>query len=93
MVNNPQFQPGIPGQQPQRQLAPPAPQQQVNQQVRPPMSQPFNQQYNQYPVPQASPLSAQPPYNQQGILSYPFQWQQAPSVQFNQSKKSKLGHT
>ena len=62
MVNNPQHQQGFQG-QPQRQQTPLVPQ--VNQQVRPPTPQTFNQQYNQYQVPQASPLLAQPQYNPQ----------------------------
>ena len=86
LVNNPQYQPGPQG-QPQRQPVLPV-QQQVNQQVTPPMPQSFNHQYNQYPMPQASPLLAQPQCNQQGPQPYPGQWQQpAPSIQSNQSQK------
>ena len=78
MVNNTQYQQGLQG-QPKRQPVPPV--QQVNQQVRPPTPQTFNQQYNQYQVPQASSLLAQPQYNPQIPPSYPGQWQQqAPSV-------------
>ena len=53
MVNNLPYQQCLQG-QPQRQLVPPV--QQVKQQVRPSTPQTFNQQYNQYQVPQASPL-------------------------------------
>ena len=78
MVNNLQYQQGLQG---QSQRKPPPPVQQVNQQVRPPTPQTFNQQYNQYQVPQASPLLAQPKYNPQVPSPYPDQWQQqAPSV-------------
>ena len=86
MVNNPQYQQGLQG-QPQRQPVPLV--QQVNQQVRPPTPQTVNQQYNQYQVPQASQLLAQPQYNPQGPPPYPGQWQQqAPSVQSNPSKSN-----
>ena len=69
MVNNLQYQQGLQG-QPQRQ--PDQLVQQVNQQVRPPTPQTFNQQYNQYRVPQASPLLAQP-HNPQIPPPYPGQ--------------------
>ena len=72
MVNNLKYQQGLQG-QPQKQRVPPV--QQVNQQVRPPTPQTFNEQYNQYQVPQASPLLVQIP------SPYPCQWQQqAPSL-------------
>ena len=62
-----------------RQPTPPI--QHLNQQVRPPTLQ-----YNQYQVPQASPLLAQPQYNRNIPPPYPGQWQQqAPSVQSNHS--------
>ena len=78
MVNNLQYQQGLQGQS-HRQPAPLV--QQVNQQVRLPTPQTFNQQYNQYQVPQASPLLALPQYNPQISPPYPGQWQeQAPSV-------------
>ena len=60
--------------QPKRQQTPSVPQ--VNQQVRPPTPHTFNQQYNQYLVPQASPLLAQPQYNPQISPPYPDQLQQ-----------------
>ena len=86
MVNNLQYQQGPQG-QPLRQPVPLV--QQVNQQVRPPTPQTFNQQYNQYQVPQASPLLAQPQYNPQIPPHYPGQWQQqAPSVQSNPSNSN-----
>ena len=79
MVNNLQ---GLQG-QPQRQPVPLV--QQVNQQVRPPTPQTFNQQYNQYQVPLASPLLEQP----QVPPPYSGQWkQQAPSVQSNPSESN-----
>ena len=85
MVNNPRYQ-GFQG-QPQRQQTPSVPQ--VSQQVRPPTPQTFNQQYNQYQVPQASPLLAQPQYNPQIPPPYQGQWQQqAPSVQSNPSESN-----
>ena len=78
MVNKLQYQQGLQG-QPKRQPVPPV--QQVNQQVRPLTPQTFNQQYNQYQVPQASPLLAQPQYNSEILPPYPGLWQQqAPSV-------------
>ena len=78
MVNNLQYQQSLQG-QPQRQIVPLV--QKVNHQVRPPTPQTFNQQYNQYQVPQASPLLAQPQYNSQIPPPYPGQWQQqAPYV-------------
>ena len=59
---------------------------QVNQQVRPPTLQTFNQQYNQYQVPQASQLLAQPLYIPHIPPPYQGQWQQqALSVQSNHS--------
>ena len=83
MVNNPQYRQSFQG-QPQRQPTPLVPH--VPQQVRPPTPQTVNQQYNQYQVPQASPLLAQPQYNPQIPPPYPGQWhQQALSVQSNPS--------
>ena len=83
MVNNQQ---GLQGQH-KRQPVPPV--QQVTQQVRPPTPQTFNQQYNHYQVPQASPLLAQPQYNPQIPTPFPGQWQQqAPSVQSNPSNSN-----
>ena len=62
-----------------RQPTPPVPH--LNQQVRPPTLQ-----YNQYQVPQASPLLAQPQHNPNIPPPYPGQWQQqAPSIQSNHS--------
>ena len=70
MVNNLPYQQCLQG-QPQRQLVPPV--QQVEQQVRPSTPQTFNQQYNQYQVPQASPFLAQPQYNPKIQPPYPGQ--------------------
>ena len=87
MVNNLQYQQGFQDQA-QRQPAPPV--QQVNQQVRPPTPQTFNQQYNQYQVPQASPLLALPQYHAQIPPPYPGEWQQhAQSVQSNPSDSNR----
>ena len=83
MVKNPQYRQSFQG-QPQRQPTPLVPH--VHQQVRPPTPQTFNQQYNQYQMPQASPLLAQPQYNPQIPPPYLGQWQQqALSVQSNPS--------
>ena len=83
MVNNPQYRQNFQGQH-QRQPTPPVPH--VHQQVRPSTPPTFNQQYNQYQVPQASLLLAQPQYNPHIPPPYLGQWQkQAPSVQSNHS--------
>ena len=71
MVNSPQYRQGVQG-QPQRQAVSPV--QQANPQVRP-TPQTFNQQYNHYQMPQASPLLAQPQYNPQIPPPYQGQWQ------------------
>ena len=86
MINNPQqFQQGH-----QRQSAPPV-QQQVSQQVRPSVSQQFNPQFNQYTAPHASPLFAQPQFNQQYPPPYPGQWpQHLPSVHSNITETREL---
>ena len=86
MINNPQqLQQGH-----QRQSAPPV-QQQVNQQVRPSVSQQFNPQFNQYTAPHASPLFAQPQFNQQYPPPYPEKWpQHPPSVHSNITETSEF---
>ena len=78
MVNNLQYRQNFQGQN-HKQPTPPI--QHLNQQVRPPTLQ-----YNQYQVPQASPLLAQPQYNPNIPHPYPGQWpQQAPSIESNHS--------
>ena len=76
MVNNPQYRQNF---QVQNHRQPTPPIQHLNKQVGPPTLQ-----YNQYQVPQASPLLAQPQYNPNISPPYPGQWQQqAPSIQSN----------
>ena len=58
MVNNPPFQAGLQGQQQQPSPSVPPVNQQTNFHTR---RQQFNQQFQQSPVPQVSPLMAQPP--------------------------------
>ena len=66
MVNNSQYRQNFQGQN-HRQPTPPVPH--LNQQVRPPTLQ-----YNQYQVPQTSPLLAQPQYKPNIPPPYPGQW-------------------
>ena len=86
MINNPQYQ-GFQG-QPQRQQTPLVPQ--VKQQIRSPTPQTFNQQYNQYQVPQSSQLLAQQQHHSQIPSPYSGQWQYLVKYYINKENISSL---